>query len=83
MSLRTLNLAPRALLFFGAFAAMTLMQSLFSIVHVEAMSDAEQVLESNVLPTVRVINTLERSAINIRLDIARLRHLGANDVVRE
>lgn len=47
------------------------------------MHDAEQMLETNVLPTVRVINTLKRSTINIRLDIARLRHQGEERTVRE
>src|SRR5690606_17421252 len=53
------------------------------LAQVESMHDAEQMLETNVLPTVRVINTLKRSTINIRLDIARLRHQGEERTVRE
>jgi methyl-accepting chemotaxis protein len=67
MNLRSLNIAPRALLCFGFFAVLVTVQGLFSLWQSSDLKRAQEVVETNVLPTVQRIGDIGNDLTSIRL----------------
>jgi methyl-accepting chemotaxis protein len=67
MNLRSLNIAPRALLCFGFFAVLVTVQGLFSLWQSSDLKRAQEVVETNVLPTVQRIGDIGNNLTSIRL----------------
>jgi methyl-accepting chemotaxis protein len=67
MNLRSLNIAPRALLCFGFFALLVTVQGVFSLWQSAALKQAQEVVETTVLPTVQRIGDIGNNLTSIRL----------------
>ncbi|NWB84318.1 methyl-accepting chemotaxis protein, partial [Pseudomonas gingeri] len=74
MSLRTLNLATRSTLCFGIFCLLITAMGLFSLKQANALNDAEDLVENDVLPTIEALGSLDRNFISIRPYNANLRN---------
>nr|WP_110947104.1 methyl-accepting chemotaxis protein [Pseudomonas bohemica] len=67
MNLRSLNIAPRALLCFGFFALLVTVQGVFSVWQSADLKQAQEVVETTVLPTVQRIGDIGNNLTSIRL----------------
>lgn len=74
MSLRRINLGPRAALFFGLICAMLVILGLVSLGQASKLDKAEQFVENNVVPSIRLLGTLDREFVSIRANNARMRN---------
>nr|WP_015061811.1 methyl-accepting chemotaxis protein [Pseudomonas syringae]AFK89088.1 N-acetylglucosamine regulated methyl-accepting chemotaxis protein [Pseudomonas syringae] len=74
MTLRKLNLAPRSTLCFGLFYLMILALGLLSLRQASTLNEAEKFIEENVLPSVKLLGSLDREFVGIRSNNARLRN---------
>ncbi len=74
MSLRTLNLAPRSILCFGFFCVMIIALGLIALKQASSLNDSEKFVETNVLPSIALLGTIDREFVSIRGDNARLRN---------
>jgi methyl-accepting chemotaxis protein len=72
MNLRNLDIAPRVVVCFGFFALLVVIQGLFSLQHSGAMAEAEKLIETNVVPSIRTISQMQLSLRQIRVDNAML-----------
>lgn len=67
MNVRSLNIAPRALLCFGFFALLVIVQGVFSLWQSADLKQAQEVVETTVLPTVQRIGEIGNNLTTIRL----------------
>ncbi|MBI6669647.1 methyl-accepting chemotaxis protein [Pseudomonas syringae] len=74
MILRKLNLAPRSTLCFGLFCIMIIGLGLLSLRQASTLNEAENFIEKNVLPSVKLLGSLDREFVGIRGNNARLRN---------
>ncbi len=74
MILRKLNLAPRSALCFGFFCLMIIALGLIALKQVGSLNESEKFLETNVLPSISLLGTIDREFISIRGGNARLRN---------
>ncbi|MBC3955939.1 methyl-accepting chemotaxis protein [Pseudomonas triticifolii] len=74
MILRKLNLAPRSALCFGLFCLMIVALGLLSLRQAQILNEAEKFIETNVLPSVKLLGSLDREFVGIRGNNARLRN---------
>ncbi len=81
MNLRSLNIAPRALLCFGFFALLVTVQGVFSLWQSADLKQAQEVVETTVLPTVQRIGDIGNNLTLIRLSNSAVRT--APDVATE
>lgn len=75
MNLRRINIGPRAALFFGLICLMLIILGLVSLLQASKLDKAEQFVENNVLPSIRLIGLLDREFVSIRANNARLRNV--------
>ena len=73
MNLRSLNIAPRALVCFGFFALLVVAQGIFSLLQSTDLKRAQERLENNVLPSVSGIDDIRADLISMRLYNTSLR----------
>jgi methyl-accepting chemotaxis protein len=73
MNLRSLNIAPRALVCFGFFALLVVAQGLFSLLQSTDLKRSQERVESNVLPSVSGIDDIRADLISMRLYNTSLR----------
>lgn len=74
MILRKLNLASRSALCFGFFSLMILAIGLLALRQADLLNAAEKVVETNVLPSVKLLGQVDREIAGMRTDNARLRN---------
>ncbi|RMT84541.1 methyl-accepting chemotaxis protein [Pseudomonas viridiflava] len=74
MILRKLNLAPRSALCFGFFCLMIVALGVLSLRQASILNEAEKFIEENVLPSVKLMGSLDREFVGIRGNNARLRN---------
>lgn len=74
MLLRQLNLAPRSILCFGFFCVMIVALGLIALKQASSLNDSEKFVETNVLPSIALLGSLDREFVSIRGDNARLRN---------
>ncbi len=74
MLIRKLNLAPRSTLCFGIFCLMIVALGLLSLRQADQLNQAEKFVETNVLPSVKLLGVLDREVFSIRGNNARLRN---------
>ncbi|KPX92782.1 methyl-accepting chemotaxis protein [Pseudomonas meliae] len=74
MILRKLNLAPRSALCFGIFCLMIVALGLLALRQAALLNTAEKFIETNVLPSVKLLGSLDREFVGIRGNNARLRN---------
>ncbi|EJM88554.1 methyl-accepting chemotaxis protein [Pseudomonas sp. GM60] len=74
MLLRKLNLAPRSVLCFGFFCLLIIGMGLFALRQASALNDAEDFVETTVVPTIQVLGDLDKSFVLVRNDNANLRN---------
>lgn len=74
MLLRKLNLAPRSALCFGFFCLIIIAMGLLALRQAELLKNAEKYVETNVLPSVKLLGQLDREFIAIRGNNARVRN---------
>ncbi|MBA1290550.1 methyl-accepting chemotaxis protein [Pseudomonas japonica] len=74
MSLRRMNIGPRAALFFGLICLMLILLGLVSLQKAKELDEAERFVETNVLPSIRLLGVLDREFVSIRANNARLRN---------
>ncbi|MBP0940851.1 methyl-accepting chemotaxis protein [Pseudomonas alliivorans] len=74
MFLRKLNLAPRSALCFGLFCLMIVALGLLALRQAAILNEAEKFIETNVLPSVKLLGMLDREFVGIRGNNARLRN---------
>ncbi|MCF5708240.1 HAMP domain-containing protein [Pseudomonas syringae] len=74
MILRKLNLAPRSALCFGLFCLMIVALGVLSLRQASILNEAEEFIEENVLPSVKLMGSLDREFVGIRGNNARLRN---------
>ncbi len=74
MILRKLNLAPRSALCFGFFCLIIVALGLLSLRQAQILNEAEKFIETNVLPSVKLLGSLDREFVGIRGNNARLRN---------
>ncbi|KAA8694666.1 Methyl-accepting chemotaxis protein [Pseudomonas caricapapayae] len=74
MILRKLNLAPRSALCFGIFCLMIVALGLLALRQAAQLNTAEKFIETNVLPSVKLLGSLDREFVGIRGNNARLRN---------
>ncbi|MDG9885516.1 methyl-accepting chemotaxis protein [Pseudomonas putida CSV86] len=72
MSLRSLNIAPRAGLGFGLLALLVVTLGLFSLVQMSSMREQSEQVESNWLPSVISVGTMSQDMLRIRALTLRL-----------
>ncbi|WP_404823287.1 methyl-accepting chemotaxis protein [Pseudomonas capsici] len=72
--MRRLNLAPRSALCFGFFCLMLLIQGGLFMRQAEKLNEAEKHVETNVLPSVKLLGSLDREFVSLRGNNARLRN---------
>jgi len=73
MNLRHLNIAPRALLCFGFFAALITALGLFSLLQFAELKSSRSTLQDQVLPAVQTIGRIKSDLLTIRLGNTNLR----------
>nr|WP_099265197.1 MULTISPECIES: methyl-accepting chemotaxis protein [Pseudomonas syringae group] len=74
MILRKLNLAPRSALCFGIFCLMIVALGVLALRQAALLNTAEKFIEENVLPSVKLLGSLDREFVGIRGNNARLRN---------
>jgi len=74
MILRKLNLASRSILCFGFFCMMIIAIGLLALRQADLLNSAEKFVETNVLPSVKLLGQLDREFVSIRGNNARLRN---------
>ena len=74
MSLRRMNIGPRAALFFGLICMILVLLGLVSLQKAKELDEAERFVETNVLPSIRLLGVLDREFVSIRANNARLRN---------
>jgi len=74
MVLRKLNLASRSALCFGLFCLMIVAQGLLALYQAKQLNAAETYVETNVLPSVKLLGVLDRELVGIRVNNSRLRN---------
>ncbi|RMV93273.1 Methyl-accepting chemotaxis protein, partial [Pseudomonas coronafaciens pv. porri] len=74
MMLRKLNLAPRSALCFGIFCLMIVALGLLALRQAAELNAAEKFIETNVLPSVKLLGSLDREFVGIRGNNARVRN---------
>ncbi len=74
MLLRQLNLAPRSILCFGFFCVMIVALGLIALKQASSLNDSEKFVETNVVPSIALLGSLDREFVSIRGDNARLRN---------
>ncbi|KRP62103.1 methyl-accepting chemotaxis protein [Pseudomonas orientalis] len=74
MLLRKLNLAPRSALCFGFFCLIIIAMGLLALRQAELLKTAEKYVETNVLPSVKLLGQLDREFVGIRGNNARVRN---------
>ncbi|RMN58581.1 methyl-accepting chemotaxis protein [Pseudomonas syringae] len=74
MILRKLNLAPRSALCFGIFCLMIIALGVLALRQAALLNTAEKFIEENVLPSVKLLGSLDREFVGIRGNNARLRN---------
>ncbi|GFM85764.1 methyl-accepting chemotaxis protein [Pseudomonas cichorii] len=72
--MRRLNLAPRSALCFGFFCLMLLLQGVLFMRQADKLNEAEKHVETNVLPSVKLLGSMDREFVSIRGNNARLRN---------
>lgn len=74
MYIRKLNLRARSILCFGVLCGLIILLGIFALRQASALNDAEAYVETNVLPSVKALNSMALNFTNIRGDNARLRN---------
>lgn len=74
MILRRLNLAPRSALCFGFFLFLNIALGVLALSQASKINEAEKFVETNALPSVRLIAQLDKEFVSIRGSNARLRN---------
>jgi methyl-accepting chemotaxis protein len=74
MILRKLNLAPRSALCFGVFCLMITAIGLLALRQANLLNQAEKYVETNVVPSVKLLGLLDREFVAIRGSNARVRN---------
>ncbi|WP_225772261.1 methyl-accepting chemotaxis protein [Pseudomonas sp. Marseille-Q5115] len=74
MNLRRMNIGPRAALFFGLICLILILLGLVSLQKAKELDEAERFVETNVLPSIRLLGVLDREFVSIRANNARLRN---------
>lgn len=74
MYIRKLNLRARSILCFGMLCGLIILLGMFALRQASALNDAEAYVETNVLPSVKALNSMALNFTNIRGDNARLRN---------
>jgi methyl-accepting chemotaxis protein len=74
MLLRKLNLAPRSSLCFGFFLLMIIALGLIALKQIASLNEAEKFVETNVVPSIALLGTMDREFVAIRGSNARLRN---------
>jgi len=74
MILRKLNLAPRSALCFGFFCLIIVAIGLLSLKQAYLLNAAEKYVETNVLPSIKLLGLLDREFVGVRGNNARLRN---------
>ncbi|MDO7925204.1 methyl-accepting chemotaxis protein [Pseudomonas sp. KFB-139] len=72
--MRRLSLAPRSALCFGFFCLMLLLQGVLFMRQADKLNEAEKHVETNVLPSVKLLGSMDREFVSIRGNNARLRN---------
>ncbi|KTT04476.1 methyl-accepting chemotaxis protein [Pseudomonas rhizoryzae] len=67
MKLRSLNIAPRALVAFGFFALLVIGLGLFSLGQNRVIKDSEEQITDNVIPSVQTIGEIRADLLNLRM----------------
>ncbi|MDR6676769.1 methyl-accepting chemotaxis protein [Pseudomonas psychrotolerans] len=67
MKLRSLNIAPRALVAFGFFALLVIGLGLFSLGQSRVIKDSEEQIIDNVIPSVQTIGEIRADLLNLRM----------------
>ncbi|KUM42634.1 chemotaxis protein [Pseudomonas sp. EpS/L25] len=67
MKLRSLNIAPRALVAFGFFALLVTGFGLFSLGQSRVIKEGEEQIVGNVIPSVRIIGEIRADLLTVRL----------------
>ena len=73
MFLRNLRIAQRAMLCFGFFAVLVIGFGLFSLAQVSTIRASQNLLQTNVLPSVQAIDQLRNDMLSVRLANSTLR----------
>ncbi|WP_339540639.1 methyl-accepting chemotaxis protein [Pseudomonas sp. RA_5y_Pfl1_P24] len=74
MLLRKLNLAPRSALCFGLFCLVIIALGLIALNQMASLNASEKFVETNVVPSISLLGTIDRDFISIRGSNARLRN---------
>ncbi|PHN24759.1 methyl-accepting chemotaxis protein [Pseudomonas sp. ICMP 460] len=74
MLLRKLNLAPRSALCFGFFCLIIVAMGLLALRQAGLLKTAEKYVETNVVPSVKLLGQLDREFVSIRGSNARVRN---------
>ncbi|MBC3948479.1 methyl-accepting chemotaxis protein [Pseudomonas sp. DOAB1069] len=74
MMLRKLNLAPRSALCFGFFCLMIIALGLIALKQASSLNASEKFVETNVVPSISLLGTVDREFVSIRGSNARLRN---------
>lgn len=74
MLLRKLNLAPRSALCFGFFCLIIVAMGLLALRQAGLLKTAEKYVETNVVPSVKLLGQLDREFVSIRGNNARVRN---------
>ncbi|WP_330208993.1 methyl-accepting chemotaxis protein, partial [Pseudomonas sp. Z13] len=82
MSLRKFNLAARSSLCFGFFCTLIVVLGMFSIQQASTLNGAEKKIETNIVPSFKVLGVLDREFVSLRNSNSKLRNAGENDSVR-
>ncbi|WP_295465667.1 methyl-accepting chemotaxis protein [uncultured Pseudomonas sp.] len=67
MNLRSLNIAPRALVAFGFFALLVIGLGLFSLGQNRAIKEGEEQIVGNVIPSVQIIGEIRADLLSLRM----------------
>lgn len=74
MLLRKLNLAPRSTFCFGFFCLMIVAIGVLCLRQVDLLNKAETYVETNVVPSIKLLGQLDREFVEIKGNNARLRN---------
>ncbi len=82
MSLRKLNLGPRSALCFGFFCALIVALGVFAVRQASVLNEAEKKVETNIVPSFKVLGVLDREFVSVRNSNSKLRNASESDAVR-
>ncbi|QHF44128.1 methyl-accepting chemotaxis protein [Pseudomonas sp. S35] len=82
MSLRKLKLAARSALCFGFFCILIVLLGIFAIQQASILNSAEKKIETNIIPSFKVLGVLDREFVSVRNSNSKLRNAGEDDSVR-